>query len=189
MSTFSSNVLKLLNSYKRLLRRYVSPAEREKTIVGLGIKRKSLKLDNEVILYNKVQRVIKDIEYWIKKLNCNAVEYSGINEFYNHIKAYFDQYRVEKDKVIHITQKVSCALVHAIQIISMSTLSDTHTSQLDNCIKTIIQFGTTDQKTMLANTLQKAELALKENLLKPLRDSLVIDNPELPTGVEKMVDS
>jgi len=176
MSIFSEHVLKLLNDYKRLLRRYVTNTEREKTIINLGIKRKSLKFDNDVILYNKAHRVLQDIDYWREKLNRTATEYSGIDEFYEHLKNYLSQYRVEGNAIIHMTQKVSCALVQAIQIISLpaSKLSDSSVLKLDDCIQTISKFGNKDQRIMLANALNKQRAqSLNTHLFTPALDSFV----------------
>src|SRR4051794_38688117 len=111
MSIFSEHILKLINDYKRLLRRYLSNSEREKTIISLGIKRKSLKYDNDVILYNKAHRVLSDIMYWSSKLNRVAGEYSGVDEFYQHLQNYLSNFRVEHNVVVHISQHASRALV------------------------------------------------------------------------------
>lgn len=176
MSIFSEHILKLLNDYKRLLRRYVSGVEREKAIINLGIKRKSLKFDNDVILYNKAHRVLKDIEYWTDKLNRTATEYSGIDEFYEHLESYLSNYRVDGNAVVHITQRVSCALVQAIQIISLpeAKLSDSNVSKLDDCIQTIAKFGTKDQRNMLAKALNKQRTHNNNaNLFTPALDSFV----------------
>lgn len=176
MSIFSEHVLKLLNNYKRLLRRYVSTSEREKIIINLGIKRKSLKFDNDVILYNKAHRVIKDIEYWTSKINRNAAEYSGIDEFYQHVKKYLSQYRVENGIIVHVNQKVSCALVQAIQMIPLleSKLSDKHVSKLDDCIQTVVKFGTHDQRVMLAKALSKQRKhPTQSSLFTPALDNFV----------------
>ncbi|MBA2655195.1 MAG: hypothetical protein H0U71_09065 [Gammaproteobacteria bacterium] len=186
MSIFSEHILKLLNDYKRLLRRYLSTTEREKTIINLGIKRKSLRFDNDVILYNKAHRVVKDIEYWTAKLNRTATEYSGIDEFYQHLKSYLTHYRIENSSVVHVTQKVCCALVQAIQIISMtpSQLSETTVSKLDDCIQTIAKFGTKDQRTMLANALNKQRQDENPNLFTPALESFVKNHCDYLTFCE-----
>jgi|688.fasta_scaffold634871_1 hypothetical protein len=190
MSIFSEHVLKMLNDYKRLLRRYVSSTERENTIINLGIKRKSLRFDNDVILYNKAYRVLQDIEYWTDKLNRNATEYSGIDEFYTHLKSYLTQYRADGNTIIHVSQQVSCALVQAIQIISLpeSKLSDYNISKLDDCIQTIAKFGTKDQRNMLAKALNKQRTdTLNTNLVTPALDSFVKNHCDLLLKYEEQL--
>lgn len=176
MSIFSERILKSINDYKRLLKRYVSTADREKAIINLGIKRKSLRFDNDVILYNKAHRVLQDIQYWREKLNRTATEYSGIDEFYEYLKSYLSNYRIEGNIIVHITQRVSCALVQAIQIISLpeSKLSDNNVSKLDDCIQTIAKFGSKDQRTMLAKALNKQRTTYSNpHLFTPALDSFV----------------
>lgn len=177
MSIFSEAILKLLNDYKRLLKRYVSTKEREDAIINIGIKRKSLKFDNDVILYNKAHRVLKEIEYLTSSLNRPATEYSGIKEFYEHLKNYLAQYRVDNNKIVHIHQQVSCALVQAIQIIAMppAKLCENKLSLLDDCIQIIIKFGTEDQRVMLTKAFigQQIEKYDMLELHTPSLDNLI----------------
>lgn len=184
MSIFSGHILKSLNDYKRLLRRYLSTTERGKAIINLGIKRKSLKFDSDVILYNKAHRVLKDIEYWSAKLNRVATEYSGIDEFYQYLSNYLSQYRVENNVIVHVNQRVSCALVQAIQIIALphSELSDSNLLKLDDCIETVAQLGTKDQKTMLAKALRKSSADNRLNIYSPTLDNFIKNNIELPSS-------
>lgn len=155
MSIFSASIVKLVNDYKRLLRRYLPNSEREKAIINLGIKRKSLRFDNDVILYNKAHRILNDIEYWTEKTKRTAAEYSGVDEFYQHLKDCLSNYRVENSVVVHANQKASCALVQAIQLISSSEAdsSDTNASKLNDCILTVEKFGTPEERKMLAKAL------------------------------------
>jgi hypothetical protein len=155
MSIFSEYILKLLNEYKRVLKRYVSPSQREKTIIELGLKRKMLKFDSDVILYNKANRVLHDIENWTKNSINTATEYSGIDEFYQHIKNYLSEYRIEGNQIIHTSQKVSRALVQAIQLISLShmKLSNQTTQKLEECVQTINHFGSKDQRILFAKAI------------------------------------
>lgn len=181
MSVFSEHILKSLNDYKRLLRRYLSNSDRDKAIINLGIKRKSLKFDSDVILYNKAHRVLSDIEYWSAKMNRMATEYSGIDEFYQYLKNYLSQYRVENNAVVHINQRVSCALVEAIQIISLpdSKLSESRVLKLDDCIKTVATFGTKDQRVMLAKALRNQKsLGNTISIYSPTLDNFVRNHAE-----------
>lgn len=157
MSVFSDYILKMLNDYKRVLKRYMSLEEREKTVIELGLKRKSLKSDNDVILYNKAHRALKNIEYWTSRSNHTATEYSGIDEFYQHLKRYLNDFRIDNNQVVHMTQKVSCAIVQAIQIMSLPDVKiseNNMTSKLNIYVQTVAKFGTKEQRTMLANALQ-----------------------------------
>ncbi len=176
MSIFSEHVLKLLSDYKRMLKRYLSDAERKQMLISLGIKRKSLKFDTDVILYNKLQRVLNDIEYWNKRTNRTATEYSGVEKFYQYLKKYLSNYRLENNLVVHVTQRVSCALVQAIQIVSSSktTVSDSNALKLNDCIQTVAKYGTKAQRLMLAKALHKQQAdSNNANLYTPIVASLL----------------
>ncbi len=183
MSTFSKYILKLLNDYKRLLRRYVSTTEREKIIINLGIKRKSLKFDNDVILYNKAYRVIQDIEYWTEKTQRTAAEHSGVDEFYQHLKNYLSQYRVENNLIVHVTQKISCALVQAIQLASSKHLTEEDLSKLENCIQSVKKYGSADQQSVLLKALKQHSPATA-NLFAPMFEPLLQSQAESALGSE-----
>ncbi len=190
MSIFSEHILKSLNDYKRLLRRYLSNNERDKAIINLGIKRKSLKFDNDVILFNKAHRVLSDIEYWSAQLNRTATEYSGIDEFYQYLKNYLTQYRIENNAIVHVNQKVSCALVQAIQIISLpkSEISDSNVSKLDDCILTVAKFGTKDQRVMLAKALRNQQSEGSElNIFTPTLDNFVKSHHDAASCEDSLV--
>lgn len=157
MSVFSDYILKLLNDYKRILKRYMSAEERENTIIELGLKRKSLKSDNDVILYNKAHRTLKNIEYWTSRSSHNATEHSGIDEFYQHLKNYLNDFRIENNQVVHMSQKVSCAIVQVIQLLALPATKlceNSNSNKLNSCIQTVAKFGTKEQRTLLANALQ-----------------------------------
>jgi hypothetical protein len=172
MSIFSERILKSLNDYKRLLRRYLTPSEREKAIINLGIKRKSLKFDSDVILYNKAQRVLNDIDYWSERLCRTATEYSGVNEFYNHLKEYLSHYQIENNAIIHITQRVSGSLIQAIQLISSAPLPESAANKLEEYIHTIVKYGTKDQRIVLAKALHASRNEIPQ-LCNPTMDNFV----------------
>jgi hypothetical protein len=178
MSVFSKYILKLLNEYKRLLKRYLPVKEQKKAIINLGIKRKSLKFDNDVIFYNKAHRVLKDIEYWKEQFNRTATEHSGIDNFYHYLKSYLSHYRIENGVIVHITQKVSCALVQAIQLISLpaSKLNENNVSKLNDCVHMISQFGSKDQQKMLAKALNPKNSDHNVRSLSPVLDNFVASN-------------
>lgn len=172
MSVFSDYILKLLNDYKRILKRYMSVEEREKTIIELGLKRKSLKSDNDAILYNKAHRTLKNIEYWTCRASHTATEHSGIDEFYQHLKKYLNDFRIENNFVVHMSQKVSCAIVQAIQLMALpvTKLSENSTSnKLNSCIQTVAKFGSKEQRIMLANALQ-TQKGRNSNIFGPILD-------------------
>lgn len=178
MSIFSEQVLKLLNDYKRLLKRYLATNERENTILKLGIKRKSLKSDNDVILFSKAHRVLEDIEYWSSKAIRVATEYSGVDEYYQHLKKYLENYQIENNAIVHVTQRVSCALVQAIQLIALPS-SDSNVSKLDDCISTVAKFGTKDQRVMLAKALHAQTTDTNSvTIYSPILDNFVKNNVE-----------
>lgn len=190
MSIFSEHILKSLNDYKRLLRRYLSNNERDKAIINLGIKRKSLKFDNDVILFNKAHRVLSDIEYWSVQLNRTATEYSGIDEFYHYLKSYLNQYRIESNAIVHVNQKVSCALVQAIQIISLSKseISDDDVSKLDDCIQTVAKLGTKDQRIMLAKALHNQQSEDSQwSIFTPTLDNFIKSHNDVVSCEESLV--
>jgi oligoendopeptidase F len=157
MATFSERTLKLLNDYKRMiLKRYISPEERKQTINELGLKRKSLKFETDVILYNKAHRVLKNIENWTGKLGNTATEHSGIDEFYQHLKKFLNDFHIAHGRVVHITQAASRAVVQTIQVLSLpepKLSKEAH--KLDDLIQTIIKFGTSEHHAMLSKAMDE----------------------------------
>jgi hypothetical protein len=131
-----------------------------------------LKFDNDAILYNKAQRVLSDIEHWTAKLDRTATEYSGVDEFYLHLKEYLSHYAVEKNAIVHVNQRVSCALVQAIQLIACAPLSEQNTTKLEECIQTISKHGEKEQRIMLAKALHKTHNDIPQ-FHSPIMDNFV----------------
>jgi hypothetical protein len=156
-TTFSEHTLKLLNDYKRMiLKRYLSTEERKQMMTKSGLNRKSLKFDTDVILYNKAKLVLKDIEDWTSKLGNTAMEHSGIDEFYQHLKKYLNDFHIADGRVVHTTREVSRAVVQTIQVLSLpepKLSKEAH--KLDALIQTIIKFGTNEHQAMLSKAIDE----------------------------------
>lgn len=156
MYTFTATILKILNSYKTILKKHLSHSEWEAKIDALGLKRKALKKDDEVALYHKAQTVLADILPWVNQDPNSPSCYSGLDEFCQYLKSLLEEYQVENNKVIHTSQKASRAIVEAVQLIKLSTeqRSNIMATKLDHCGKTIARYGSREHHELFAKALK-----------------------------------
>ncbi len=171
MSTFSEISTKLLVDYKNLLKRHHSPAERDEKLNKLGLARKQVKHNDEITLYRLITHVIKDVEHWVSSNVQTASWYSGVDEFLQHMKAVVAPYRLDGNKIIHITQAASRAVVEAIQLMSLPDprLTPAIAHQLNNSGLLIVKYGTKEQQGIYINGL-KARAQRNLQFFLPLID-------------------
>jgi hypothetical protein len=156
MNTFKEVITKLLWDYKNVLRKYLEPVERNSKLQALGLHGRDLVESDEITLYHKAFSVIQDIESWIEKNLDTASWYSGIEEFLNHAKRIVSNYQIEGHKVVHTTQTASRAMIHAIQLITLSKeLKESDIHRLTHHVETISQYGSFEQQSLLLNALQQ----------------------------------
>ena len=159
---FAEDIMTMLHAYKRALKRYLAPEDRELKIQMLDLDRKSIKLANETELYKKAHAIIADIKTWTENQNESPTAYSGIEEFSNKLLNLLNQYHIETDvsgemKVVHTQQLVSRAMVDAIQLLTISPedLLGKRAYQLDCCFQIIAKYGTKEQREILMKMLQQ----------------------------------
>lgn len=161
MLPFDKKILKLLNDYKLILRKHVARHEWAEKINALGLKRKQLRLDNEIALYHKAHRIVADILSWTDNANNTASWYSGIDEFCQHLKNILSEYHIDNDRILHASQYASRAMVEAIQIMKMphSRLTSALAQKLDSCGHIIARHGTPEQQDLFVKTLKNYQQA------------------------------
>ncbi len=179
MLPFDKKILKLLNDYKLILRKHVARQEWAKKIHALGLKRKQLRMDDEIKLYHKAHKVVEDIMSWTDNANNTASWYSGIDEFCQHLKNVLAEYQIDNDKILHTSQYASRAMVEAIQIMKMphARLTLALAEKLDACGQIIAHHGTREQQEIFTKSLKNYQHAdinffmpLVQNFEKYLHD-------------------
>jgi hypothetical protein len=179
MSLFSDKTRELIYHYKKVLKKYLPLTQYNEKIKFLKIKRKNLKVSNEVDLFHAIHLVLKDMEAWFSHQRLPASEFSGIQYFQNHIQDFLQHYTLEQDQVINQTHRASKATIDAIQLLSLPH-TETTLEKLRHLISTLKHCGSREQLDMLKNALSK-KAALAQDVLSPLlaqlHNSDYIPNP------------
>ncbi|PIZ04765.1 MAG: hypothetical protein COY58_03175 [Gammaproteobacteria bacterium CG_4_10_14_0_8_um_filter_38_16] len=146
MSLFSETMAKAISEYRLLLRRYLNQVERMTKLQKLRLRDSDI-FKNDLALYQVGNAIIADIEAHMMIPDKGYYSYSGIKQFCEFLKDYLSHYRVEGDQVVHRAQKASRALLDAIQLAGLprEKLSETITTQLFECNKTIVDNGSEEQ--------------------------------------------
>jgi len=119
MTHIAKTLRTLLTEYKRLLKRYFTPAEKERIVQKLQLKRTTLKHASEVTLYRKTLKAIEELEKEKKTHpNCSS-EHSGLCKFLEHLKEQTQHYQIKGKNLIDPRQQASNVLVKAIQLLSL----------------------------------------------------------------------
>ena len=122
MSDFHNKILKAISDYKLILRKTLPAVQCTTKMRTLGIKRKSMRGVDGVGLYKIGLKIIDDLKnnIIVNKNKKSANSYSGVKEFLQYLQELYTQYDIESNRVVHVGQKSSCALVDALQLISMA---------------------------------------------------------------------
>jgi hypothetical protein len=175
-ATFTNTVRILVESYKQLLKNHLGLSACNKKLKELGLKKKILKHDSEITLYFKMKTLIQDIETWLAT-SSEAQELGQIKDFYTQTKYLLEHFYFDNDRVVHIHQKASRAIVRSIQLMSANDFDSAILNELQECTQVIAQFGHEDQHKIFLKALQKyaeetphifrqLSIAFKENISK-----------------------
>jgi hypothetical protein len=166
MSPFASKIRQLINQYKRILKRHLSASTYLLKVKTLHIKRKELKNATDVDLFHISNRVLYDIETWLSNQGIAACEYSGIDEFYRHMKSYTNTFRVDDDKILHSDQQASRAIVESIQLLCLP-FNEKNSLRLMNNISLMRRIGAYELLDKLSIALYKKNTET-DNLFQPI---------------------
>ncbi len=117
MSPFIENIRKIITQYKQILKRHLPAKAFASKIKLLQIKRTQLKYATDVDLFNTVDRILYEIESMHANKNVASSEYSGLDEFRDHIKNIIVNYEIKDNKVINRCQHASRTLVESVQLL------------------------------------------------------------------------
>jgi adenylate kinase family enzyme len=157
MTTFPQKIIKLLSTCRGILKKQLTALEWKAKITELGIKRTLLQQDNEITLYHKTLNVLNYLRSWLEQCSNRSAWYSGTEEFYEYLKEFLGEHRIENNKVININHQASRAMVEAIQLMNISPSSKhnfTTINRIDLCGKVIAHYGTTSQQQMFAKAIK-----------------------------------
>lgn len=175
MATFTNTVRLLVDAYKQILKNHIGPTACNQKLKDLGLKKKILKHDTEIALYHKLKKLVHDLELWLES-NTEVAESSQFKDFHAQTKHLLQHFYIDNDRVVHVHQKASRALVRSIQL--MTAHKDNPTTaiydELHHCGYTVAHYGHEDHHKMYQKALQKhAEEAphLFRQLLNAFKDA------------------
>lgn len=154
LSIFSETVLKAISEYRKLLRRYLSQADRVNKLMQLRLKDVSINRD-DYSLYQVARNIVRDIEENLSIEQKSYYSYSGVMQFATYLKEFLNGYIVEGRQVIHRARKASNAIIQAIQLLAQSEhkLTDTVAEKIFKCHDLIVTYGDSEQFEMYRENL------------------------------------
>lgn len=169
MIDFCSTILKAISNYKLILRKSLSATQCTLKMQELGIKRQHIrKANNEVMLYQLGLKIKDDLkkQVGVEKNGKTNNFYHGAGEFLQYLEDLFANYRVEKNRVVHVGRKISGILIEAVQIITLSKekLVGDRVEQVVKYSEIIATYGSKEQKTMFLNAINSHQKHLVNNL-------------------------
>ncbi len=157
MSPFTDKVRKLITQYKQILKRHLPARSFSAKINALQIKRTQLKHASDVDLYHTIDRILYEIDSWHSNKDIVSSEYSGLDEFRDHIKNTIQNYALKDNKVINRCQHASRTLVESIQLLNMPQNEKT-IEKLKANIAHLRQHGHEEELQKLSLALQKMKI-------------------------------
>lgn len=159
MSIFSETMTKAIADYRFLLRRHLNQADRMTKLQQLHLRDLDI-YESDLALYETGRAIIADIEQNMSvSTHQGYYSYSGIRQFSDYLKEYLDNYYIENNQVVHRAQKASRALLTAIQLTALprKNLDDTVAKKLFACNKTVVTFGSPEQRELQLQTLERQQ--------------------------------
>ncbi len=178
-----STILRAISSYKLILRRTLSSSQCTSKMHELGIKRQYIRKVDEVGLYKIGLKIKEDLKshVGVSKDKKSNKSHHGAAEFLQHLEKLLAHYHVENDRVVHVGRKVSCTLVDAIQLITLSKekLTPDEVQRIMQYGDIIATYGSGEQKKMFVNAVREYQNHLIDDLPKNIfvetNSSLVVE--------------
>lgn len=164
MSPFADKIRKLITQYKQMLKRHLSARAFASKIKALHIKRTQLKNASDIELYHTIDRIIYDLESWHANKTDVSSEYSGLDEFRDHIKTIILNYTVKDKKIINRCQNASRTLVESIQLLNLPQ-TEKNREKLKSNIDHLKQHGHEEELEKLHHALQRINIMDKHEYL------------------------
>ncbi len=166
-------ILKAISNYKLILRKALPAARCSAKIEELGIKRQNIKAADEAKLYQIGLKIVDELEKQLKeagKEKKTSNSYHGTREFFQDFKKQLSKISVENNRLVHVGQKASSALVDVIQLITISQdkLSEQHLQQIIQLGSIIVEHGSRDQKKIFFNAINDRQEHLFDKFPKKL---------------------
>jgi hypothetical protein len=157
MNQFADVILKAISDYKLLLRKIYSAREAATKIKGLGLKRMQIREANDIYLFNIAAKIIDNLEQYVNSNSKSHGCYFGAEEFLRYLRDFFADYRIEDGKVIHKIRAASCAVVEAIQIVTLpeNKLSQEVFERLSKCINIVAKYGSIEHVAVLNDAIKR----------------------------------
>ena len=157
MVDFNNIILKAISNYKLILRKTLPAPQCTAKMRELGIKRQRIREADEAGLYKIGLNIINELKKHSDsdKSKKSSNFYDGTLEFLQYLEEIFADYRIEDDKVVHVRQKASCALIDAIQLITLSNgkLTKNTMQQIKLYGDIITAYGNKEQKEMFLDAI------------------------------------
>lgn len=165
MSSFYNMIIKAISDYKVILRKTLSVSQYNEKVCALGIKRSNSNVINEVTLFKTGLKIMEDLRHYVNfcasKRSNNF--YSGAEEFLLYLEQLFIDYQLDGDRVVHVRQKSSSALVTVIQLITLpkEKLTSDVVLQIKQCSDIIATYGSEEQKKIFMQVVGANQLCFE----------------------------
>ena len=153
MNMFTDSMVTAIRKYRALLRKHLPQAERINQLQRLDLKNPQL-YEDETRLYSLGSEMVSHLTTLTASKN-NYYSYSGVNKFVDHLKALLDKYKLDAKtgRVLHTTQVASRAIVRAAQILNLNGNFQENVTELEECHKDLLAYGSTEQIQLYETTL------------------------------------
>jgi hypothetical protein len=164
MSPFAGKIRQLVIQYKQILKRHLSASGYTSKVKMLHIKRRELKHATDVDLFHLIDRILYDIDRGLANQSMTPSEYSGLDEFREHIKGTLRNYTLKDNEVVNSTQHASRAIVESIQLLNMP-YNEKNSQKLKTNIALLRQLGSEEELNTLSTALHKLNTQMKTDFL------------------------
>lgn len=159
MTIFFDTMINALGKYRALLKRYYAPEEKDQKLQQFNLEGRPTDY-TEVMLFHIAEQVIEDLASILTDLPSSYYSYSGWQNFHEYLQHFLADYMVEDNQVVHKRQKAACAILKAVQYLSLPNqkLTTDVASALEQCQHIIVRWGSKDQRQSYLNVLKKQSI-------------------------------
>jgi hypothetical protein len=150
MTAFRETCIKIVNLYRSLLKKNLSPREQVLHVKLLDISVAKVKAKTDVELFLLGKSLLAELE------TGSAKNFEGSAKVTDLIKAQLADYSIVRGKILNSRQQTARALISAIQLAKLpeNKCSKTAKKELAKHKKVVAKLGTDEQKRILEEALQ-----------------------------------
>jgi len=150
----TNQLMKMVNDFKRILKRQLPKIKSEEIISRLKIKRADLHNADANKIYQTANDILIITREILNNKNNEPSCYCGLSAFNACLTDFIETHTVVKNNIVRVGEKASKAIVETVQLVSFNQV-ESQLAKVKKNIEIAAKYGSKEQKNLLIKALKQ----------------------------------